>query len=160
MPEFCPECETMSERRIVDVEETLPVLGTPITIRAQAAQCVACGKLVEDERLDSISLKAAYDVYYERTGIRLPRETDVPAVVARYAGIARATTGEDREDVASALREMLGDPSLVEGRGSANRLMLPDDAPKQRTAGLNRGSILLHPNFDDPLPDEFWMGEE
>src|SRR5580698_10446091 len=98
MPEFCPECETMSDRRIVDVEETLSVLGMPITIRAQVAQCVSCGKNVEDERLDSISLKAAYDAYYKLTGIRLPRE---PA--------------------------------------------------KQRIAGLNRGTVTIAPDFDDPL---------
>ncbi len=31
---------------------------------------------------------------------------------------------------------------------------------KQRIAGLNRGSIKLSDDFDEPLPDEFWLGIE
>ncbi len=29
---------------------------------------------------------------------------------------------------------------------------------KVRTPGLHRGSCLISDNFDDPLPDEFWLG--
>jgi prevent-host-death family protein len=31
---------------------------------------------------------------------------------------------------------------------------------KKRVAGLNRGAILTSEDFDEPLPDEFWLGEE
>ena len=31
---------------------------------------------------------------------------------------------------------------------------------KKRIAGLNRGQIWVSDDFDDPLPDEFWLGEE
>ena len=31
---------------------------------------------------------------------------------------------------------------------------------KQRIAGLNRGTIKLSEDFDEPLPDEFWLGIE
>lgn len=31
---------------------------------------------------------------------------------------------------------------------------------KQRIAGLNRGTIKLSEDFDNPLPDEFWLGLE
>lgn len=27
-----------------------------------------------------------------------------------------------------------------------------------RIAGLHQGSIRVHPDFDEPLPDEFWLG--
>jgi len=30
--------------------------------------------------------------------------------------------------------------------------------PKPRKLGLHEGAIIMHDNFDDPLPDEFWLG--
>lgn len=33
-------------------------------------------------------------------------------------------------------------------------------APKKRVLGLQPGSIWISDDFDDPLPDSFWMGEE
>ncbi len=32
-------------------------------------------------------------------------------------------------------------------------------APQQRVPDLNKGQILISDDFDDPLPDEFWLGE-
>jgi len=31
---------------------------------------------------------------------------------------------------------------------------------KKRVAGLNRGTIWTSEDFDEPLPDEFWLGKE
>ena len=31
---------------------------------------------------------------------------------------------------------------------------------KKRIAGLNRGTIWTSEDFDEPLPDEFWLGKE
>ncbi len=31
---------------------------------------------------------------------------------------------------------------------------------KKRIAGLNRGAIWTSEDFDEPLPGEFWLGEE
>lgn len=31
---------------------------------------------------------------------------------------------------------------------------------KKRIAGLNRGMIWTSEDFDEPLPDEFWLGRE
>jgi len=31
---------------------------------------------------------------------------------------------------------------------------------KKRVAGLNRGAISTSEDFDKPLPDEFWLGQE
>lgn len=33
-------------------------------------------------------------------------------------------------------------------------------ARKKRVAGLNRGTIWTSEDFDQPLPDEFWLGQE
>lgn len=30
---------------------------------------------------------------------------------------------------------------------------------KRRVAGLHRGAMRMHTDFNDPLPDEFWLGE-
>jgi hypothetical protein len=30
---------------------------------------------------------------------------------------------------------------------------------KKRVAGLNRGEIHMSEDFDSPLPDEFWLGD-
>ena len=38
------------------------------------------------------------------------------------------------------------------------RLMPVDAPPHRRVAGLNRGQIWTSEDFDEPLPDEFWMG--
>ena len=31
---------------------------------------------------------------------------------------------------------------------------------KKRVVGLNRGTIWTSEDFDEPLPDEFWLGKE
>jgi prevent-host-death family protein len=40
------------------------------------------------------------------------------------------------------------------------RLVPISQSGKERIAGLNRGSIWTSEDFDEPLPDEFWMGQE
>jgi len=37
--------------------------------------------------------------------------------------------------------------------------LVPVEAPmKKRTFGLHRGEIWVSDDFDEPLPEEFWMG--
>ena len=31
--------------------------------------------------------------------------------------------------------------------------------PRKRTAGLGQGKIVIADDFDEPLPDAFWLGE-
>ena len=38
--------------------------------------------------------------------------------------------------------------------------LVPVAKVKKRIAGLNRGSIWTSKDFDEPLPDEFWIGQE
>jgi len=66
----------------------------------------------------------------------------------------------DIHTVKHELKEML---SLVEN--GEEIVFLEDDTPvahlvafRQRIAGLHRGSISVSPSFDEPLPDDFWMG--
>ncbi len=36
----------------------------------------------------------------------------------------------------------------------------PIEAPKERIAELHPGAMQMAPDFDDPLPDEFWLGDD
>ncbi|MBN3960597.1 DUF2281 domain-containing protein [Nostoc sp. NMS8] len=35
----------------------------------------------------------------------------------------------------------------------------PQQPPQKRVLGLNQGKIWISDDFNDPLPDEFWLGE-
>ncbi len=35
-----------------------------------------------------------------------------------------------------------------------------NESTKKRIFGLHRGQLWVSDDFDDPLPDEFWLGEE
>jgi mRNA-degrading endonuclease RelE of RelBE toxin-antitoxin system len=35
----------------------------------------------------------------------------------------------------------------------------PQQAPQKRVLGLSQGKIWISDDFNDPLPDEFWLGE-
>ena len=39
----------------------------------------------------------------------------------------------------------------------AKQITEPQEA---RILGLHKGSMYMHDDFDDPLPDAFWLGEE
>lgn len=34
------------------------------------------------------------------------------------------------------------------------------EAPRKRILGLHPGAMEMAPDFDDPLPDEFWLGKD
>jgi len=45
------------------------------------------------------------------------------------------------------------------GKPVARLVAVPVAPPrKKRVAGLNRGAIWTSEDFDEPLPDEFWLG--
>ena len=37
---------------------------------------------------------------------------------------------------------------------------LSQTSQRKRVGGLNPGSITVSEDFDEPLPDEFWLGEK
>ena len=49
---------------------------------------------------------------------------------------------------------------IAEGDKLLARLVPIAAPPKKRIAGLNRGTIWTGEDFDAPLPDEFWLGQE
>jgi Protein of unknown function (DUF2281) len=36
----------------------------------------------------------------------------------------------------------------------------PENLPHKRVAGLGKGTIAIADDFDAPLPDSFWLGEQ
>ena len=58
-------------------------------------------------------------------------------------------TGQDAETLLQQkVRQMLSVPPPA------------SEAAPPRVAGLNRGQIWVSEDFDAPLPDEFWLGQE
>ena len=52
------------------------------------------------------------------------------------------------------------DVVLAEGKSPVARVVpVPHKPKKKRVMGLHAGQIWISPDFDDPLPDEFWLGE-
>jgi antitoxin (DNA-binding transcriptional repressor) of toxin-antitoxin stability system len=48
---------------------------------------------------------------------------------------------------------------ISRGEQPVARLVPVGREAKTRTPGLNRGQAWISPDFDDPLPDDFWNGE-
>ena len=47
---------------------------------------------------------------------------------------------------------------IVEGDKQLARLVPIATSRKERIPDLNKGTIRISDDFDDPLPDEFWLG--
>ncbi|MBS1807938.1 MAG: type II toxin-antitoxin system Phd/YefM family antitoxin [Acidobacteria bacterium] len=76
------------------------------------------------------------------------------------------TTTVEVEEAKTRLSNLLtmalgGDEVIIAEDGKPIVRLVPV-APKKkkRIAGLNRGQIKMREDFDAPLPDEFWMGED
>ena len=73
-----------------------------------------------------------------------------------------ATTVDIRE-LSTRLNELLeltaAGQEIILFDGSAPRARLVPLAPAERVAGLHAGAIRLSPDFDAPLPEEFWAGQ-
>lgn len=68
----------------------------------------------------------------------------------------------DVKDLPNRLDEMLakaasGDEIILTDASGPRARLLP--LPKPRTLGLHPGAMEAAPDFDDPLPEEFWLGK-
>lgn len=57
---------------------------------------------------------------------------------------------------------LAGNEVIITEHGTPVARLVPVVAhtKKKRVAGLNRGSISTSEDFDEALPDEFWLGQE
>lgn len=55
-----------------------------------------------------------------------------------------------------------GDEVVIEENGEplAKVLLIEKFEPKQRILGLREGQVWMSDDFDDELPDSFWLGED
>jgi prevent-host-death family protein len=53
-----------------------------------------------------------------------------------------------------------GGEVIIARDGKPLARLVPVAKTKKRVAGLNRGSIWTSKDFDEPLPDDFWLGQE
>jgi antitoxin (DNA-binding transcriptional repressor) of toxin-antitoxin stability system len=49
---------------------------------------------------------------------------------------------------------------LMNGNTPIARIVPPETRSSGRKADLSKGAIWTSDDFDEPLPDEFWLGEE
>jgi antitoxin (DNA-binding transcriptional repressor) of toxin-antitoxin stability system len=74
------------------------------------------------------------------------------------------TTTIDTRELPARLEEALavaasgGEVILTDGAGPRARIV-PYAPATQRVAGLHAGAIQAGPDFDAPLPDDFWIGQ-
>jgi len=66
---YCPNCDARRKLLVKLIDETYPVRGEPITIKAEVAFCEKCGQDVFDRELDSANLERAYAEYRQRKGL-------------------------------------------------------------------------------------------
>ena len=59
-------------------------------------------------------------------------------------------SGEERELVAKALRNLDGAREAVEATPPTSK----------RRAGMHPGAMVMSDDFDEPLPNSFWLGED
>lgn len=71
---YCPNCNNRRELLIKTVDETYPVRGEPVTVKAEVAVCGNCGENVFDLELDSANLERTYAEYRRRKGLPSPME--------------------------------------------------------------------------------------
>ncbi len=55
-----------------------------------------------------------------------------------------------------------GDEVIIEENGEPLARLVPIEKfePKQRILGLREGQVWTSDDFDDELPDSFWLGED
>ncbi len=55
-----------------------------------------------------------------------------------------------------------GDEVIIEENGEPLARLVPIEkyAPKERVLGLREGEVWTSEDFDEELPDSFWLGEE
>ncbi|MCC6896340.1 MAG: type II toxin-antitoxin system prevent-host-death family antitoxin [Anaerolineae bacterium] len=49
---------------------------------------------------------------------------------------------------------------LTENGQPVARVLPVEKLPRKKLTGLNRGAMKMHNDFDEPLPDSFWLGNE
>lgn len=52
------------------------------------------------------------------------------------------------------------DVIITDGGRPLARLVPVTSSKSKRIAGLNRGKVWVSEDFNEPLPDEFWVGRE
>jgi len=72
----------------------------------------------------------------------------------------------DVDELSSRLAELLtliaqgNEVTVVKDEKPVARLLPPEHLTTERIPGLHRGDIWMSDDFDEPLPDSFWTGEE
>jgi putative zinc finger/helix-turn-helix YgiT family protein len=138
---YCECCGEVDEEqtRVVDREQTFPVKGEKITVRAPLRVCATCEAEIYDRELDGASTEKAFAIYRERHHLLAPAE--IRELRARY--------GLSQRDMARLLG--MGEATVARYEGGS----LPDEAPNRLLALMRDPSnmwVLLQERSAD-LPE-------
>ena len=79
---YCPACEREREIFLIRKDETYPVKGEPITVRATVCLCAYCGEEIMSPEYDDDNLRKAYAKYRSLHGLLQPEE--IKAIREQY----------------------------------------------------------------------------
>ena len=82
MRAYCDVCGAERDCRVVQRDETYPVKGEPITVRAQVMVCNECGEDLFNAELDEGNLERAFQEYRRTKGLMAPE--DIVAIREKY----------------------------------------------------------------------------
>jgi len=88
MMRYCPVCDKEQEMVIIEKQETYPVKGLDIKVRAHVCTCAVCHEEVWDPDMDDDNLRTAYNEYRKIKGLLTPEE--IRAIRQRY-GVSQTT---------------------------------------------------------------------
>jgi len=57
-------------------------------------------------------------------------------------------------------QSVAGTEVIITEKGKAVARLIGIPPEKRRVAGLNRGTIWTSDDFDEPVPNEFWIGQK
>jgi len=76
-----------------------------------------------------------------------------------WAHARKAVSWNELQDLPA--QALGGNEGIITNRGKPVARIVPVAASKKnRVAGRNRGTVWTSEDFDEPLPDEFWLGRE
>ena len=127
----------------------IPLLGKPmiqhVYERAKACRSVAQVIVATDDK----RIQTAVEAFGGRAVLMTePYRTGTD----RVAGVARGHAGDYFVDLQG--DEIL----LMKGEQLLTRIPPEEAPPVQRIADLHPGAMIASDDFDDPLPDQFWLG--
>lgn len=147
---LCANCDFVTETKVINRLESVPVKGEEIEINNSIRVCEKCGEDIFDEELENNNLNLAYDVYRRKHHILFPSE--IKAIREKYAitqqnlarllgwseaTLSRYENGSLPEESHNNLLKLITDPFNLQKLLVANSSYLSESAYKKLNKKLS-----------------------